>query len=158
APGQARSIVTGGVPPEGTDAVLPSELGEVRDGMLNGEAPPGGRHVRPAGEAAAEADVLVSAGTVLTPPRQGILPTPGHYQRPLRRAPLVHLVVTGDALVGSGVPQPGQVRDVMSPMLPPLLVALGAKVSHVDRAHDDVHAVASRATTSDADIIVSAGG
>lgn len=157
-PGHARPIVTGGVPPAGTDAVLPMELGEVRDGVLRGDPPPAGRHVRPAGEEAQEGDVIVPSGSVLTPARLAILATTGHDQVPVRRAPLVHLIVTGDELVGSGIPASGHVRDVMSPMLPPLLAALGAKVSHVDRAHDDAHVVATTATAGDADLIVSAGG
>ncbi|MET1132042.1 MAG: molybdopterin molybdotransferase MoeA [Aeromicrobium sp.] len=158
APGRARPIVTGGIPPEGTEAVLPSELGRVEGDLLHGDTPPPGRHLRPAGEEAARDDVIVTAGSVLTPARLAVLAATGHDHVGVRRAPLVHLLVTGDELVGSGLPQPGQVRDVMTPMLPPLLAALGAKTSHHDHVHDDARTVARLAQSSDADLVVSAGG
>ncbi|GAA3532313.1 molybdopterin molybdenumtransferase MoeA [Aeromicrobium flavum] len=157
-PGRARAIVTGGVPPEGTAAVLPTERGEVSGDRLHGEAPPPGWHLRPAGEEAAPGDVIVTAGSVLTPARLAVLATTGHDQVAVRRAPLVHLLVTGDELVASGVPQPGQVRDVMTPMLPPLLTALGVRIAHVDRVPDDPRAVARAAEAGDVDLVISAGG
>ncbi|MBA4608324.1 molybdopterin molybdotransferase MoeA [Aeromicrobium sp. Marseille-Q0843] len=158
ATGSARPIVTGGVPPEGADSVLPSELGRVEGDLLHGDAPPPGRHLRPAGEEAALGDVIVPAGSALTPARLAVLAATGHDHVGIRRAPLVHLLVTGDELVGSGLPQPGQVRDVMTPMLPPLLAALGAKTSHHDHVHDEATAVARTARSSDADLLISAGG
>lgn len=156
--GQARTIVTGGVPPEGTDAVLPSELGELRDGRLRGDTPPPGRHIRPAGEEAHEGDVIIRQGQVLTAARLAILATTGHDQVSVRHSPLVHLLVTGDELVSSGTPEPGRVRDVMTPMLPPLLRGLGARVARVRRVADDSAAVAEAARATDSDLIVSVGG
>lgn len=157
-PGHARPIVTGGVPPEGADAVLPSEWGEVDGDLLHGDAPPAGRHVRPAGEEAQEGDVIVASGSVLTPARLAVLSAAGHDLLRVRHAPLVRLLVTGDELIGAGVPAAGQVRDVMTPMLPPLLAALGAKTSHHERVHDDVSALVAQVGRSDADLVVSAGG
>lgn len=157
-PGHARPIVTGGVPPEGADAVLPSEWGEVDGDLLHGDAPPAGRHVRPAGEEAQEGDVIVASGSVLTPARLAVLSAAGHDLVRVRHAPLVRLLVTGDELIGAGVPAAGQVRDVMTPMLPPLLAALGAKTSHHERVHDDVSALVAQVGRSDADLVVSAGG
>lgn len=156
--GQARLIVTGAVPPEGADAVLQSERAELVDGRLVGQTPPAGRHIRPAAEEAREGDVIVRRAQVLTAARLAILATAGHDQIPVRRSPLVHLLVTGDELVSVGLPEPGRVRDVMTPMLPPLLAALGARVKRVERVADNATAVAAAASASNADIIVSAGG
>ncbi len=157
-PRHARPIVTGGVPPEGTDAIVPSELGEITADRLTGDTPPHGRHIRPAGEEAHEGDVIVRRGFVLTASRLAILAATGHDQIPVRRSPLVDLLVTGDELVSVGIPDPGRVRDVMTPMLPPLLAGLGARVSRLDHVRDDAAAVAAAALACDADLIVSAGG
>lgn len=156
--GHARLIVTGGVPPVGADAVLPVELGEVSGDRLSGPTPPPGRHIRPAGEEASAGDVIVEAGTVLTPARLAVLATTGHDELPVRRAPRVLLLVTGDELDSAGVPAVGRVRDVMSPMLPPLLAGLGADVVRVERVRDDAAAVAGAAVAEDVDVVVSAGG
>lgn len=155
--GHARVIVTGGVPPEGTEAVLPVELGEVSEDRLVGPTPPPGRHIRPAGEEAEAGDVIVSAGCVLTPARLAVLATTGHDELPVRRPPRVLLLVTGDELDSTGVPQPGRVRDVMSPMLPALMAGLGAEVIAVERVRDDAAAVAE-AAAADCDVVISAGG
>ncbi|MCL3836399.1 molybdopterin molybdotransferase MoeA [Aeromicrobium duanguangcaii] len=157
-PGRARPIVTGAVPPEGTDAVVPSEWGRVSGDVLHAERPPPGRHVRPSGEEAQEGDVLVPAGQLLTPARVGVLAMTGHDRVDVRRAPLVHLVVTGDELVPSGLPQPGHVRDVMTPMLPPMLSALGAKVARLDHVRDDPRALTAKVAAGDADLVITAGG
>lgn len=156
-PGRARLIVTGGVPPEGADAVLPVEAGEVVEARLTGPTPPPARHIRPAGEEAAEGDVIVPAGSLLTPARLAVLAATGHDRLPVRRRPRVRLLVTGDELVSAGVPVPGRVRDVMSPMIPPLLTAMGAEVAAVQRVGDDAQVVAE-AALGEADLLVSAGG
>src|SRR5690606_35121463 len=134
--------------------VLPIERGDPSGDRLHGETPPPGRHLRPAGEEAAEGDVIVAAGSTLTPSRLAVLAATGHDQLDVRRAPLVHLLVTGDELVASGVPRVGQVRDVMSPMLPPLLAALGVRVAHTDRVPDDPRAVARAAEAGDVDLVI----
>lgn len=157
APGRARLIVTGGVPPEGADAVLPVEAGELAEDRLSGPTPPPGRHIRPAGEEAARGDVIVAAGSVLTPARLAVLAATGHDELPVRRPPRVRLLVTGDELVTAGVPAAGRVRDVMTPMLPPMLAALGVDVASVQRVPDDARAVAE-ASLADVDLVLSAGG
>ncbi|MTB87833.1 molybdopterin molybdotransferase MoeA [Aeromicrobium senzhongii] len=156
--GRARAVVTGAVPPDGTDAIVPSEAGRLSGDVLHGDPPVPGRHVRPAGEEAQEGDVLVSAGQVLTPARVGVLAMTGHDTIAVRRAPLVHLVVTGDELVPSGVPQAGHVRDALTPTLPPLLGALGGKVARLDHVRDDPRALAAKVVSGDADLVITAGG
>lgn len=157
APGRARLIVTGGVPPRGADAVLPVEHGELHGDRLEGPTPPAGRHVRPAGEEAAQGDIIVAAGSVLSPARLATLAATGHDELLVRRSPRVRLLVTGDELQAAGVPVAGRVRDVMTPMLPPLLARLGAEVTSVQRVGDDATAVA-KAALGEADLVVSAGG
>jgi len=158
AAGSARPIVTGAVPPDGAEAVLQSEHGRIRGGLLHGPTPPPGRHLRPAGEEADAGDVLVTAGSPLTPARLAVLAITGHDAVRVRRGPLARLLVTGDELRSTGRPEPGTVRDVMTPMLPPLLAALGARVARRERLRDDPLAVAAAAAAPGVDLIVSAGG
>lgn len=157
AAGWARAIVTGGVPPEGADAVVPTELGVLTGDALDAPTPEPGRHVRPAGEEARAADVLVPAGRVLGASELALAANTGHDQLEVRRPPRIRLLVTGDELDSRGVPAPGRVRDVMTPMLPPLLAALGAVVETVVSIADDPTAVAAEAGAP-ADLVVSAGG
>ncbi|WP_313406959.1 molybdopterin molybdotransferase MoeA [Aeromicrobium sp.] len=156
--GHARVIVTGGVPPEGADSVLPVEHGDVSGDRLSGPTPPPGRHIRPAGEEARTGDVIVAGGRVLTPARLAVLATTGHDEVPVRRAPRVLLLVTGDELDSTGIPAVGRVRDVMTPMLPPMLERLGARVVRVERVRDDASDVAEAAELEESDLVVSAGG
>lgn len=156
-PGHARVIVTGGVPPQGATAVVPTEHGALSGGHLTAPTPPTGRHIRPAGEEAAAGDVIVPRGRVLTPARLAVLATTGHDAIDVRRGPRVLLLVTGDELDSAGRPEVGRVRDVMTPMLPPVLTRLGTSTVTVRRVADDALAVA-RASADEADLVVSAGG
>ncbi|RYX86888.1 MAG: molybdopterin molybdenumtransferase MoeA, partial [Bradyrhizobiaceae bacterium] len=67
AAGEAARIFTGGVVPDGADAVVIQE-DTVRDGdvVLVNEAAASGRHIRPAGVDFSQGDVLLQAGTLLT--------------------------------------------------------------------------------------------
>ncbi len=156
--GTARVIVTGGVPPAGCTAVLQSEHGEVVDGVLVGPTPEPNRHIRPAGQEAKTGDVLVSTGKVLTPTDLALIANTGHDTVEVRHRPRIRLVVTGDELLAAGLPVPGRVRDVMTPMLPPVLTALGASIESVVRVGDDAQLVADAAAGTGFDLLVSAGG
>ncbi len=157
ADGNAQVIVTGGVPPAGCTAVLQREHGEVAGTQLLGPTPEANRHIRPAGQEARPGDVLVAAGSELRPTDLALIANTGHDSVVVRTRPRVHLVVTGDELQTAGIPVPGRVRDVMTPMLPPLLVALGAQVSSVVHVSDDADLVAAEAG-NDFDLLISAGG
>ena len=76
-PGQARTIVTGGVLPLGSDAVVPLERGSRIEGLLDAQRPAAGAHVRHAGEEAAVGTVLVPAGTRLSPAHLAVLAIAG---------------------------------------------------------------------------------
>ena len=78
APGEAMAISTGGVVPEGADAVVPIEL--VRDEGERVDVPqaaPEGANVRPRGGDVGAGDVVVAAGVPLTPSRLAALASSG---------------------------------------------------------------------------------
>lgn len=166
AAGNATTIVTGFPVPPGTRGVLRSENGELRDGrlVLGPRAEPGepsdGQHVRAIGEEASAGEIVVTSGATLNPAHVAVIAGCGHDVVAVAAEPRVSLVFTGDEVVESGVPGPGQVRDSFGPQLPALVRMLGGRVAGTRRIGDDlagtVAAVAEAAAASD--IVITTGG
>ena len=163
-PGLASLIVTGGVIPAGTDAVLRSESGSVRDGRLEsvssiGEPHPG-QHLRAAGGEARSGEVVVGAAKLLNPAHIALAAGCGHDALGVIRRPRVSLLLTGDEVDEKGIPAPGRVRDSFGPQLPAVLRMLGAEVVSRRRIPDDFTATlgALRDSSDSAEVIVTTGG
>ncbi|MDN6170310.1 MAG: molybdopterin molybdotransferase MoeA, partial [Micrococcaceae bacterium] len=163
-PGRARAIVTGESVPEGATAVLRQEASELEaaTGTLSTpDAPAAGADIRPAGREAAEGELLLRAGTRLTPGRIAVVAVGGHDQLPVASTVRIRLLLTGDEVVTAGIPAPGQVRDTFGPVLPGCIEALGGVVADVLRIGDDAPATRD-ALDSDsargADVVLSTGG
>src|SRR5918999_2649175 len=76
--GEAMEISTGGVVPEGADAVVPIEVVAVKDNKLTvPDAAEPGAHVRSVGGDVRRGDRLLAAGTVLRPALVGALAAAG---------------------------------------------------------------------------------
>ncbi|QHC65995.1 molybdopterin molybdenumtransferase MoeA [Rathayibacter sp. VKM Ac-2759] len=155
----AEPIVTGALVPAWCEAVVPLEEGTSRDGVLTtARRPAPGRHIRRAGDEAAADAVLVEAGTRLGPPQLALLAIAGHDAVRVRPRPAVALLFTGDEIDTSGMPEPGRVRDAFSPLLPPLVRALGGTIDSVTRLGDDEAAITALLTGPTAPLIVTTGG
>jgi molybdopterin molybdotransferase len=136
-PGHASVIVTGGLIPPGTHAVLRKESGQIArnaDGKLllelddkakHGE-PQHGQHIRNGGEEAVASEVLIPAGTILNPAHIALAAVAGHDQLEVQAKPGVGIVLTGSEVVTVGLPSPGQVRDTFGPQLGTVISLLGA--------------------------------
>jgi Molybdopterin biosynthesis enzyme len=166
-PGEAAPIVTGGLVPTGARAVLRSEHGTVRgdDRMLalNADAKPdeprGGDNIRPAGEEVAQSDVVFPTGTVLNPAHVAVAAVCGHDELPVLRTPRVGLILTGDEVVSSGIPEPGHVRDTFGPQFPAFVAMLGGTVTAARHLRDDLGLlIAAIAEEADTDVIITTGG
>jgi molybdopterin molybdotransferase len=169
AQGEARSIVTGGLIPEGADAVLRSEVGEVVSSAVEAGArrllrstvtPSQGQHVRPRGEEFARGDVGVAAGVRLNPAHIAVAAACGVDELVVRARARVSLVLTGDEVVTRGIPSPGTVRDSFGPQLPAFVDLLGGQVVGQSRVGDD-HDVLLRSLSGDAsasDVVITTGG
>lgn len=162
AEGQAIAVVTGSLIPTGTTSILRVEDSHRDGALLVADRPPRtGADIRPAGTEAAAGELLASAGTRL---RAGVLATAavsGHDELSVFARPSVHLVFTGDEVVTSGYPAPGQVRDGFSPVLPLLVATLGGQTSGTTRIGDTLEATVAAldsASARDANIIVTTGG
>jgi len=163
-PGETMRIFTGAPLPAGADTVLVQEEAGVEGDMirLTGEGPgTAGRNVRLRASDFALASPLLDAGIHLGPAQLALAAIAGHAHLPVRRAPRVALIGTGDELVPIGTaPGPGQIPASNSVMLAAMLADAGADVIDVGLVPDDLVTLtqAFRAAAATADIIVSTGG
>lgn len=162
--GLATLIVTGGMIPAGTEAVLRSESGTERDGLLEsvsstGEPHPA-QHIRASGQEARSGDRVVRAGTLLNPAHIALAAGCGQDELGVLRRPRVRVLLTGDEVDERGIPGPGRVRDSFGPQLPGVLRMLGAEVVSQQRIHDDLTATieAIQESPGSAEVIVTTGG
>lgn len=161
-PGEARPVATGAPVPPGTLTVLRAEDAipepDGGAGVIDALATPGpGRDIRRAGEEAATGELLLTAGTLLTPPALGLLAAAGVTHVDVSAPPLATFIAIGDELAG-GEPDPGHVTDSLTPMMPSLLASLGGRCATTVRALDrpgDVAAAIARART---ETVITSGG
>ncbi|MFC1414470.1 molybdopterin molybdotransferase MoeA [Streptacidiphilus sp. N1-12] len=155
-PGTAVEVATGAALPPGVTAVLPYEAAHRRDGLLRGPAVPG-RHVRRRGEDCRPGQLLLPAGTPVTPAVLGIAAATGHDALPVRLPPSVAAAVTGSELSTAGLPGPGRVRDAVGPMLPGLVDALGGTLVRRDLLPDGAEVLREWLGGATADVLLLSG-
>lgn len=148
APGQAVPVVTGGVIPAGAQTIIRDEYAvhsgnDLRFDESRPRSELAGRHIRAAGTECSAGDVVLTAGTVVTPADVAFAAVSGVDTLPVVPVPDVRLLLTGSEVQVSGIPAPGFVRDAFSPSLPAVLQALGARVASVQRIPDEAAAFAS---------------
>lgn len=128
--GQAWRIPTGGMLPDGADAVVMVEYTEVLDertiGVTRPVAP--GENVIRQGEDVAAGGVVLAAGHCLRAQDLGILAAAGVFTVEVRRPWRVGIISTGDELVDpADAPAPAQVRDINSYTLGGAVAACGGR-------------------------------
>lgn len=161
AEGEAMAISTGGVVPDGADAVVPIEVVEDRgDAVDVPSAVEAGAHVRPRGGDVAAGGVVVAEGTRLGATQLGALAAAGVAEVACARRPRVTVLATGSELVPPGTPlEPGQVYEANALMLASALASAGADVERLPAVADDE--AAHRAAIErglEADVLVTSGG
>jgi molybdopterin molybdotransferase len=159
--GEAMGIATGGVVPEGADAVIPVEYVVQRANSVEIEnRVEAGAHVRPRGGDLAAGDVVLGAGTVLGPAQVGALAAAGLGEVPCTRRPHALVLSTGTELRRPGERlELGQIYESNGVMLAAALRSCGADVVSLAPASDDE--AAHRAALEqglDADVFVTSGG
>ncbi len=141
-PGEAMAIATGGVVPEGADAVVPLEL--ARGGgeeVVELPAVVSGTNVRCQGGDVAKGEVVVPAGTRLGAPQIGALAAAGVGEVVCRRRPRVAVLTTGTELRSPGEPLgPGEVYEANGAMLAAQIEQVGGVVERLTSVADDERA------------------
>lgn len=165
-PGKAIRIMTGGIMPEGADAVV-----KIEDTTFSGEGGVGERvricapvtktNVRKAGEEAKAGDVVVRKGEVIRAATVGLLASTGNTSVPVYARPKVGVISIGTELVAPPAkPEPGKIRDANAYVLGAYALELGCEVELYPIVEDDETAIRSlfEQAIDECDFVVSSGG
>ncbi|CAA9444994.1 MAG: Molybdopterin molybdenumtransferase [uncultured Rubrobacteraceae bacterium] len=161
--GEAIKIFTGGVIPEGADAVVMVEntSGWGEEFELRKAAGPG-NNLRGAGEDVREGNLMLRAGTEIGAPEIALAATQGYGELPVYRRPRVVVLSTGTELVEPGARElsPGEIFDSNSFALLAQSRETGAEARRVAAASDDADVLrdAMEEALESADVVVTSGG
>ena len=160
-PGEAMGIATGGVVPEGADAVIPIEYVVDHDNAVEiGEAVKAGANVRPQAGDLRAGDEVVAAGTRLGPAQLGALAAAGVAEVACGAVPRAAVLATGTELRRPGEPlAPGEVYEANGLILEAQLRSAGASVERLAAVADDEDAHRDAlARGLEHDVLVTSGG
>jgi molybdopterin molybdotransferase len=162
-PGRTARIWTGGMLPEGADAVVMLEYARWDGGPqveLTRPAAPFD-NVIAAGEDAGKGTELIGAGRLLRPQELGLLAAFGVQSVEVRRKAKAAVISSGDEIVPiSAAPAPGQVRDINAYTLSALIRAEGGEARFygiVKDSLEDMCAMLRRAAAW-GDVVLISGG
>ena len=161
-PGTAARIFTGAQVPAGADAVVMQEQCESTDaGVRVNVVPASGQWIRRRGEDVRSGDVVLAAGTRLTPQALGLAATVGAATLQVARRPRVALFSTGDELAMPGDPlKPGAIYNSNRFTLRAAIQAMGCDCTDLGIVPDQLDATraALRRAAQGNDLIVTSGG
>ncbi|MDE2546713.1 MAG: molybdopterin molybdotransferase MoeA, partial [Methanocorpusculum sp.] len=157
-----KYIPTGGVMPEGADAVVMQESTELAGDMvlIKGPVNPGADVLR-ADEDFAKGEVVLEAGTKLTAQAAGVLAAFGVDPVPVVRRARVGVISTGNELVAPSEERgPGQVRDANSTLLVSFLYTAGAVPVFYGIVPDEAETLLPvlKAAAAECDLVIVSGG
>lgn len=161
--GECMYVPTGGMLPEGADAMVMVEHAESFDAatiaVYSAVSP--GRNVIQTGEDARAGEVLLEAGRRLAPADIGVLASVGLRQVPVYVMPSITILSTGNELVDPGeTKQPGQVYDINTYGIAAQCGRWQIPVRRMARLADDAQVLqeAVSGAMEDSDIVVLSGG
>ena len=159
--GEAMAIATGGVVPDGADAVIPIEDVVESDNEIEiDNAVDQEDNIRPRGGDVSAGDVVVAAGTRIGPSQIGAIAAAGVADVSCARRPRVAILATGTELRRPGEPLgPGEVYEANGALLAAALTTAGASVEILPAVADDESAHrAALERGLEADVLVTSGG
>jgi molybdopterin molybdotransferase len=159
--GDAMGIATGGVVPDGADAVIPFEYVVEHDNVveIEGAVAPGS-NVRPLGGDLRAGGQVVPAGVRLGPAHVGALAAAGVAEVVCAAIPRAAVLATGTELRRPGEPLgPGEVYEANGLILAAQLTSAGASVERLAAVADDEDAHREAlARGLEHDVLVTSGG
>ncbi len=161
--GEAVKIFTGGVIPEGADAVVMVEntSGWGEEFEIKKEVSPG-QNIRRRGEDVRRGEVILRSGTEIGPYEIALAAAQGYGRLPVRRRARVVVLSTGTELVEPGRRElsPGEIYDSNSYALVAQAREAGAEARRLYAAADDPGSIreAVAGALEDADVVVTSGG
>lgn len=163
AAGECVYVPTGAEIPAGADCVIMLEDAEVlEDGLVAVyKASPPGANLIFRGDDVRPGDVVLRAGTRLSPAHIGALAAMGLTEVSVRRQPRAAVISTGDELVPAGERLPaGKIRDVNAPMLLQAVRDAGGRADFLGIVPDRIDEVraALSAALADYDLVLISGG
>jgi molybdopterin molybdotransferase len=160
--GSAMKVMTGAPIPPGADCVIPVEDTRAGTGTVTIErGRRAGDFVREPGTDVRAGELLVRAGTLVTPRHIAALAAVGLSRLPVFRRVRAAVLTTGDELVRAGAPlRPGQIYNSNGIALAAALAANGVDVVSVEHSRDDAAEFRGKlsAATESADVVVTSGG
>ena len=163
APGTCMIVSTGGEIPDKANAVVMFEhtedYGKGMIGIQKSVAP--GNNLIFKGDDVSIGEIVLTAGTKLTPHDIGILSALGISGINVRKKPVIGIISTGDELVPpTDIPGRGQVRDVNTPMLLAAATGFGADAKDFGLIRDDEKAIrkAVLSAVQVCDVVLISGG
>lgn len=161
AAGEAMAIATGGVVPDGADAVVPIEdVLEQDAAVVVGSPVPAGANVRVRGGDLAAGEPVIAAGVRLGAVHLGALAAAGVTTVRCHRRPAVVVAVTGTELRRPGERLArGEIYDANGLILATQIASTGATVERLGPVADDVGATRVAIERGlEADVLVTSGG
>jgi molybdopterin molybdotransferase len=155
-------IMTGAVLPSSTDTVIPYEEIDMADGYatVTTDSIVAHQNIHPQGKDKKQHEVLVGAGTVITPAVIAVAAAVGRVSLSVRKNPWIIIISTGDELVDIGdVPATYQIRRSNNYALRAALAQhdVAADMLHLPDAPDIIQAQLNQCVR-DYDVILLSGG
>lgn len=138
--GEAAKIYTGGMLPEGADAVIPIEFTEILSEKLISISRPVVfmDHVIDIGDDSKVGDIYEKAGKIINPETMAMAASLGYDKISVYRKLRCKILSTGDEIIPvNGKLRPAKARDINSYMLFGLLTSMGIEVVSVKHLADD---------------------
>lgn len=161
--GQASYVPTGGMLPEGADAVVMIEHTEKFDekSIAVYDAVSDGRNVIRAGEDIRAGSAFIGAGTLIRPQEIGVMASAGVSRLEVYRPWKVSVISTGDELIGMEEPAgAGRTRDINTYSLSASAVKYGFEVVSTAVLKDDREQIraAIKSAMTVSDVVLVSGG
>jgi molybdopterin molybdotransferase len=160
--GETMAISTGGVVPDGADAVIPIELTRTVTGRVEiTDTVQPGTNVRSRGGDVTAGASLLDVGTALGAAQVGALAAAGVSEVRCAKRPRVGILVTGSELVKPGEPlRPGEIYESNGLMLAAQLLSAGAVPAQLGTVADteEDHRSAIEKALLGFDMLVTSGG